>query len=309
VRKKIEHSICFPSFFGSNNQMFRFAFCELRQTPSNIRVAYKEDKNGFENFQNRIKIEFETGTEFSENVLISSEFLFLSQKEEIQTMKDYLAFLGFTDIAIFMYIRNPTSYYLSSAQQSLRTGAKLIQPMTFFYDFKKQISVWKEQFPNTTVRLFSNQALINGDVVQDFNEYLNHQGFDVEIPSIKLNEGMSTEALQVMQYFHRQQPMNTSKSMYASRKKILKSFIQRFSQMGTKPHLKSPIRSVIENRFWEDALWLKKTFELDLGFAQHRSDEQISNLVDFKELVEGFDDELYLYLRNQIDILVKEQAQ
>src|SRR5690554_3366923 len=88
-REKDENDelIKYPLLLGNNNQKFRFAFCKLENTPSNIRAQYKGSKEGFEDFQNQIKKCFEAEIAGCDDVLISSEFLFLSSLKEIKNIR------------------------------------------------------------------------------------------------------------------------------------------------------------------------------------------------------------------------------
>jgi hypothetical protein len=82
-------SLTFPSLLHyKNNQIFRFAFCELEKTPSDIRAKYLGDDKGYEKFQDDIKKSFELNIDGSNDVILSSEFLFLSSYEEVLNIKN-----------------------------------------------------------------------------------------------------------------------------------------------------------------------------------------------------------------------------
>ena len=83
-RHKNEAAFSFPLLLEwKNNQVFRFAFCDFTDTPSNIRNKYKDKPQEYKEFQNAIKDAFVKETIDKQLVVVSSEFLFLSSKKEV----------------------------------------------------------------------------------------------------------------------------------------------------------------------------------------------------------------------------------
>lgn len=202
---KIENSksLYFPKILSyENNQVFRFAFCQLEKTPRNIRLKYENNAQGFAQFQKAIKESFSKACEEIKNdVIISSEFLFLSGRSEVSSIKQFLESLGFNEFHIIAYVRSPDSYYLSVAQQALKTGPQLPQPLNFDYAIKNSLETWLTFQPASfNVREFDRPKLVEGNVVKDFEYLLNGIGISCKLPNAEnQNQTMSAEATQIIQ--------------------------------------------------------------------------------------------------------------
>lgn len=289
----------YPLVLGSNNQQFRFAFCKLANTPSNIRAQYHCDIQGFENFQNRIKKEFEAEIEGVDDVLISSEFLFLSNLKEIENIKIYLEGLGFNDFKVIVYIREPSSYYLSVAQQALKTQDKIPQPDEFFYAIKRQIENWEAVFFGITVRCFSKDLLKGGDIVLDFQSVLEDFGFGLKLDSMRLNESISAEASQVMQDFYSGHVgRHSDLDKYRVARKVIAKFIRSSSGSGNKPILRNNIREAIMARFNEEVNWVNDRFQLELEvYGESVFVPENCAVSQFKDVVTDFSTDVYRQLK------------
>lgn len=292
-KNNFENIINYPLILDrKDNQIFRFAFCQLNNTPSNIRSQYKDDEKGFLDFQNSIKKSFEKLVKLSNAVIVSSEFLFLSQEEEIKKIHDYLKDLGFNSFKIIVYIRDPADYYLSVAQQALKTKSSISYPESFYYDFRKGILLWEKHFSNINVRLFKKELLIEQDVVKDFCSIIKGYGYPLNFVNFKrINETLSSEITQVMQDIYSKAP----NELVHNKKEALRKFIilltKKYSNIGSKPILKNEIKNFIYSRFYNDLNWLNNEFNYNLTF--HENTYQLNEIKDFKDIVTSFDISLY----------------
>ncbi|MEI8622621.1 hypothetical protein P4S66_18280 [Pseudoalteromonas sp. B129b] len=205
-KKENDSKLFYPTILNhKGNQIFRFAFCDISDTPSNIKAKFKNDPQGYTDYQKAIKESFEENIKGHDDIIVSSEFLFLSNNDEVATIKAYLTNLGFTEIHVIMYLRDPAKYYLSVAQQALKNHYKLPSPSGFRYEMLEAINNWRSiNVASFTLREFDRSCLHKGDVIEDFSKSLSELGLSSSLAiSSKSNESMSVEGTTVLQEFHR----------------------------------------------------------------------------------------------------------
>lgn len=287
----------------TNNQIFRFPFCDISDTPRNIFLKYDGNPESYESYQNSILKNFRDVCSEHESVLISSEFLFLSSKEEVARIKIFLNSLGFDEIHIILYIRNPADYYLSAAQQAIKNSHRIPSPSRFRYDILGAIESWKNiDAKSFNVREFERSKLIEGDIVADFKQLLGELGFDLELKGNEVtNETMSVEASILMheaQVLLEKQKLNNTR--LAEYLKQIRAFSNKpGSKVGTKPKLKSSVKSSILNKYKDDIEKLKNSFSIfqDLHIESCKN-ELKENVYTFDEIVENFSLDVYLKMKN-----------
>lgn len=284
---------------NKNNQIIRFAFCKLNQAPSNIVSDFKDkDPSVFKEYQETIKRQFEEQCQNNSPIVVSSEFLFLAQLDEINHFKSYLMGLGFSSFKIIAYVRDPSKYYLSLAQQALKNSAKIPQPDTFQYGFVNAVKLWSLTFKTDVIlREFSINKLDNGDVVDDFSNRLNELGYGVKLNlSQRLNESVSAEATQAMQDLYSQLRLNTLNSNQRRQLRIrMGAFIRLKAGNGSKPVLREDIETKINIRFKNNLTWINEHFGLFSEIVKTES-TQVNNttqIKSFKEIVTKFDERIY----------------
>lgn len=139
------------------NQMLRFAFCDVADTPLDVRQKYSgKDKNSaYMAYQQEIKDAFVRECGNASTVVLSSEFWFIASESEVLDFKNFVSVLGFSEIHVVMYLRDPAKYYLSYAQQALKNRSKIPNPASFRYKMLEAIANWKLIEPDSfTVREF-----------------------------------------------------------------------------------------------------------------------------------------------------------
>lgn len=301
--KKInDKNLFFPTLLETNSsQLFRFAFCDLSQTPSNIKARFGKGGTGecYLEYQNNIKESFKIQCQDHESVVVSSEFLFLSSKEEATAINCYLRSIGFTDVHIIMYLRHPAPYYLSVAQQALKNQSNMPHPSTFGYNMAGAIEAWKIIKPKSiTVKEFNRASLVGGDVITDFSRVLSDLGYSIDLKPIpESNSTMTVESTVVLQEYHR--VLETIDLDYEERKKF-KLIARRFSNMtlpGTKPVLRKEVREHIEFRFYDVITTLRNQYNI---FKPSRCDvtnrkvAQCSMVRNYTDITIGFDFNCYM---------------
>lgn len=158
-----DQKIFYPTLLEhKTNQIFRFAFCESNKTPSNIRKKYNKKPQEYKKFQCKIIADFLSKTKGYQHVVLSSEFLFLSTDDEIQVIKAFLEEAGFTKLYIVCYVRNPADYYLSVAQQAMKSKSKIPTPSNFGYEISKTLKRWASIDPTRLIVKEFDRKLLPG---------------------------------------------------------------------------------------------------------------------------------------------------
>ena len=106
----------------------------------------------------------------------------------------------FSGITVLAYARDPASLYFSSMQQNLRGGKRLAQlrtPATFAYRHRKEVGKYINVLgaENVTMRNFSRDNLVGGDVVVDFFAQLERFGKTIPVEPVQANESIPGAAL------------------------------------------------------------------------------------------------------------------
>ena len=306
-KKANDSEIFYPTLLShKSSQIFRFAFCNVNDTPSNIRAQYGGEARSKEYyiFQQQIKDSFKSQVEGHNNVVVSSEFLFLSTKEEVDQINIFLRDLGFDEIHVIMYLRDPAKYYLSVAQQSLKNQFTMPKPDGFRYDIRGAVENWESITPTSlTVKEFDRSCLQDGDVVKDFEHYLKSNYFKVELNlSSAKNETMSVEGTVILQEYHRL--LDLDRSLDDHKKQALKLRARRFSNIsseGSRPVLKKEIVKYILNSYKESLQSLNDKYGVFSLLINNISENpnlklDCSKIILFSDIVEGFNLEEYFRL-------------
>jgi hypothetical protein len=301
-----DHVLKFPVLLNwKNNQVFRFAFCESHKATSNIRNKYVNKQDDYLDFQNAIKKNFTEQVSNHEVVMVSSEFLFMSSQEEALRIKDFLNELGFDEIHVVMYLRDPAKYYLSLAQQSLKSQHKLPSPDNFNYDLVGAINNWSSAQPaSLTVKEFDKSKLVEGDVVKDIEQYILSV---IEEPitlslSKQQNESMSVEGTAILQEYHKL--LSKCDFDYETRTKYIQRarVFSRVASAGSKPVLKPEIAKYIYGRYETEILKLNQEFGVFSAISKfdYKGRELAKGLIDFTDIVTSFDINDYLNLKGTL---------
>lgn len=294
------------------NQIIRWAFCVPGSVPQTIRHKYSNiDRGGVQDFQKTIRSLFEEQCDGASTVIVSSEFLFQTSEDEAMSLGIFLRQLGFIEIHVMMYLRDPAKYYISSAQQAMKKQYKIPLPSNFRYDMLGAIDRWSKIMPTSiTIREFNMQSLHDGDVVKDFEMYLLSLGVDAKLNIDRpFNESMTSEVTQAIQdcHFHLSENLVNDQVRSEKMRKIRK-LIRFGTAGGTKPKLKPEIERYIYNRFLLELRDLHSKYgvfertlsRIDELHEEKMLDNDFSNICLFKQLVEDFDENVYKQIRTKI---------
>lgn len=293
---------------GNNigNQIIKFAFVPRHLVPEKMASNYSNNKTSNTIFfQEDIRYLFRKQCENFQNIVVSSEFLFSLSEYEIIDFASYLRHIGFDEIHVIMYLRDPADYYLSLTQQAIKSRATIAGPQKFKFNAMNAINNWSHINPDSlTIKEFNIKYLFNGNVVNDFEDYLSKLDIHANLISdTYFNTTMSSELCQIYQDFNILK--SSSKTIHPD---IFNEFIKYsklHSKIGSKPALKTKIRESIYQRFHKDIKVLNSKYNLFLDInlnLDHENNESIDtnqNLINFKDICRDFDDELYRNLSSK----------
>ena len=311
-KKNNDNIIFYPTLLEhKTNQIFRFAFCNLEKTPSNIRIKYKDNNKGYLSYQNEILSDFRNKIKNRDNILISSEFLFLSDTEEVKRIHQELTNCGFNKIIIIAYLRDPADYYLSVSQQALKTRSAIPHPCEFSYDILTSINNWLSISPDDFIlQKFSRNHLYNNDVNSDFSEKLKKIGFPISLEiTNSSNETMTAEQTIALQQF---QELIQSRNMEVTERLNFLEITKKYSTLklpGTKPSLKDNIRAMIYENHSVQVEKINEKFPETFSFeikkqTNNTNKENLTRKKDFKfiDIIQEFHISHYI---ESINILSK----
>lgn len=306
-REENRHLFTYPVIPNSpGNQVLRFAFCEVSDTPLNVKQRFSGDdkKLAYKAYQQEIKEAFIKECADANTVVLSSEFWFISSSEEVSDFKDFITSAGFEDVHIVMYLRDPARYYLSVAQQALKNQSRIPNYKNFRYDFVGAIESWMLLNPNSfQVVEFDRNKLFDGDIVTDFCNRLKFIGVDANLYLNKsLNETLSSEATQAIQNCYLFiDDNNLSPMEELSLKKRIKNLINEGGK-GSKPKLKHSIESDIHLRYMNDISSVRERFGVFTDFVEPKDGVSLQDFKVnfFKDIVEDFDEEILVSLENEM---------
>jgi hypothetical protein len=116
------------------------------------------------------KLEDSLSQEYTD-IIFSAESITKLTKDELIAFKEYL--LRFVDeIKIYCYIREPLSYITSAFQQVIKGTYIQIDHASIYPNYKEKLEKFETVFGNLEYHLFSKSSLTNGNVVNDFCNWL-----------------------------------------------------------------------------------------------------------------------------------------
>jgi len=166
--------------------------------------------------------------------VISSEH-FHSRLLRTDELMDLYSFLSplFDDIDVFCYLRRQDRMAVSLYSQVLKAGftpdaffpldvSSQSRDFQLYFDFQALLSRWAQAFGEENVfpRIFSHDALINSDVLDDFLQ-VTGVGFAGERDPVKKNLSLSEEAMATLLWLNRRMVTASPTSAKVLRKEIV----------------------------------------------------------------------------------------
>ncbi len=292
----------YPILMGTGgNQIIKYAFCEPSAIPKKFLIKFPGKITPIE-IQNKIKLDLSEQCLDTDTVVISCEYLSSSNELEVTKLHDFFSKLGFVEIHIIMYLRDPAKFYMSFVQQTIKRKCKIPSPEKFRYKPMSAINFWSKIKPRTfTVKEFNINKLYNHDVVRDFEKYLTDLGHKVELTSNLLNSSMTCELSQLFQDYHSSiasESLNQNIIFRKNAKMIINKNL--IHSEGTKPTLKYSIEKYIHKKYHEELSEINSRFgiftELLLklqGYDRSEIPQVLPEIRHFKDLCNEFNTNIY----------------
>lgn len=166
---------------------------------------------------------------------------------------------------VLAYVREPSEMYLSLIQQVVKGSHFYTKPDAYLRRLDKKLKNWRSLVGSNhfTLRLFDRDVLTEGDVVADFECYLQEKtGKHLHLKRHRSNVSMTSEQICVLQKYRAQvYPECSGKIM--DRSTVLTKFfeeINAYGSVGNRAMLTETARSVVSHGS------LKTTKKLNLEF-------------------------------------------
>ena len=240
-------------------------------------------------YQKAFKNKFLKEYDDSKNLILSSEYLFNLNSDEIQKLYVFLnEELKIDEVQVVCYLRSPADYYLSFVQQQIKASSKYPVPSSFRYNMLESIKCWEDVFPNIVVRQFSKDQLVNNDVVLDFSNIINNF-FDVTVnlEPMKFNESLSALSMVTLQHYRRTIYGSEDGVFNKSSAKLLNMLLD-LSAEEAKPRLKSSVNVTIQNNHKNQIVYFRNQYGLfkDLVMIEDDlSDDNVFNQYDVSDIL------------------------
>ncbi|WP_430468825.1 hypothetical protein [Vreelandella titanicae] len=240
-------------------------------------------------YQKAFKNKFLKEYEDSKNLILSSEYFFNLNSDEIEKLYVFLKEeLKIDEVQVVCYLRSPADYYLSFVQQQIKASSKYPVPSSFRYNMLENIKCWEDTFPNIVVRQFSKKQLVNEDVVLDFNNIIN-DFFDIKInlEPMKFNESLSALSMVTLQHYRKTIYGSKDGEFNKSSRNLLNMLLD-LSAEEKKPRLKKTVDATIQNNHKNQIVYFQNHYGLfkDLVMKEDDlSDCSIFNQYDVSEIL------------------------
>ncbi len=196
-------------------------------------------------------------------LLLSSEMFFGEDPGGEQTKFYQLLSELSDDIQPIIYIRDPADLYLSRRQQDSRASGVVSPPsaVSIRQDIERLELVFGRRLK---IRAFQRHSLIGGDIVEDFvTSFLSEYLDPTLVPSVRVNESISAEAMVIASSFRRVVLPNDDRIPFPKSWRILME-IERceagFPSVN-KPVLRDALAEQIRKSS-SDYIWLKENYNI-----------------------------------------------
>ncbi|RSL29774.1 hypothetical protein D7Z54_29525 [Salibacterium salarium] len=295
AQKRELYPIIYPRKGGSSHGLISAIYNPPDKFTRTIKQQYDTNKKKFKRnlflFKKRLFKEIEK----NDNIIISSEFLFSLTPEAIKNLKQDLYKLGVNEIEVIVYVRKPSSHYLSIVQQKIKASHIIHNPLTYNYKLKENISNWESEFPGKVqVRPFEKSLLYNNDVVQDLlhvaSDYFSVNLKDIEL--MRQNESISGEGMVILQNYRKLFHSYYDQIHKTDSNKILK-YLQTSTEeiTQTKPTLQREVETTINNNHREDLDWLYDNYGIYFDKDNNSSPLIKSDLERVEDILDNYNED------------------
>lgn len=274
--------ILFPSapLLGANHSGFVYSFLDLDTMLARLRMVGAGEFVGiFKSNPHYILDMLSKQIEESgcHTVIISSELLHsvISTEEEIKKIQEW-AKKEFDEITVICYLRRQVDLAISAFSTRLKEGGEVnaMIPQMFanfidhimtekeftdYINYRKMLDQWSRYFPNIICHEFSQDTLIDGDVVKDFlslvSPDLKHDQF--EIPK-EQNQSLDGKVLELLSMINQYIPKFINNTLNLKYMSLIHFFEQIPVETKMLPSLE--MATIFQDFFKEDNQYISEKY-------------------------------------------------
>ncbi len=266
--------IAAPSLGGSGQARLPAAYQTVDRLPRALRAVVGSDP---ESYRRNLHAAWLDAIRKPSALAVSCEFLALFSDAEAAAFHRDLVEAGYENIHCLVYVREPPGLYLADVQQRLRASASFRPPGEFRTHYKEQIERWRAVCKGgISVRLFHPDALLGGDVVNDFLAQM-AAFFGIERPGARYkrqNQSISVEGLILLQNYRRYlHPKADHVFMPDSNRLVdlIATIEPTLTRRVTRPRLRDGVARLVCEGAAGDIAYLSQEYGIDVGIDAHRA--------------------------------------
>ncbi len=226
-----------------------------------------------------------TGKRKWKALVLSSEFLWShasddASLERLKALVEPLVQLRGGRIRPVVYVRDPADWFLSSRQETTKVSATPLN--TGFISYRWPLERIEAVLGDVAVRPFVREALAGGDVVSDFRAHFLADVPDDLLQSVRRNETLSAEAMDILHSYNRWKSAGAEWSSTDTSRALRRRLETADAAGGAVPApvLKPAVRDEIYRRA-QDLGWLRERHgivfpKVDYAIAGSLGDEAVS---------------------------------
>ena len=205
----------------------------------------------------------------SRTVLLSSEYLWRIQVEQVRALRQDFESLGVTEFRVIAYVREPVSAYASFLQQWLRLSTDLerYNPFSWHYRPRLHLEAWDSVFGDALiVRPFVRDQLQGQSVVHDCFAQLS-SWLDCKVSAVDvggINSGLSVEELFLIHDLLQDLPADRllrDPQLVSRLARFRRSLSNAAQRLECQPvRLQSWVTSLVWRRHQDDLEWLQQRY-------------------------------------------------
>lgn len=203
-------------------------------------------------------------------LLLSTEHLFYGfDRGRGAALRDVLAEIS-SDIEVVAYLRQPSAYYLSDTQQTLKGTSEFPAPAPVQY--RNVLTQCQALFSRVTAIPFDRKQLRDGDVVADFfGRFLPDFRYQPQTQARPVNETLSAESMALLQdYLHVIHP-GRARLKTRDNRRLISYILLAEQQYGlfSRPTLRPEVAEYLDHAS-TDLLWLREQFGIEFSGLDYR---------------------------------------
>jgi len=205
--------------------------------------------------------------------IISTEYLFFSNPEYVQNIASFLKDY-FDQIIVYVFVREPVSFYRSHQQQILKARSYISSPFEYKYDFKGTIEAWAKYFEVKLIKYEKGQNSCKTlcDLI----------GIDFDVLQQKDKRTKKSVSIEQMALLEKiQRHYYTQIDDQLNGKIHLKTLVHITAPFTHKAKLKDWVKSTIYSNHQEDLHWLKEKSGIDF-LSDYPAVDEFSDLPTFE---------------------------